>query len=90
MHGPGVMPETSINGASIVDVAPTLMAALGASIPESYTGRVLTEVFEPDLAPLREKFKPGGSTPDQISRHHEPAQDQDSVIERLQQLGYLD
>ena len=49
MWGGGVRAGTRINGASVFDVAPTLLAALGYPVPEEMPGDVLGQAFEDGL-----------------------------------------
>ncbi len=46
MSGPGVRKGAVLRGASIFDVAPTVMAVLGGPLAQSFEGRVLGEAFE--------------------------------------------
>jgi len=50
--GPGIRRGADLIGGGILDLAPTWLAALGLSPPESFQGRVLSKVFEP-TAPTR-------------------------------------
>lgn len=49
VSGDGVRAGTLITGAGLVDVAPTVFYALGAPIPRDLDGRVLTEIFTPEM-----------------------------------------
>ncbi len=44
--GPGLRRDESIHGASVLDIAPTILALLGLPAAEDMPGRVLTEAFE--------------------------------------------
>ena len=44
--GPGVQAGTSLDGANILDLAPTLLHAMGVAVPSELDGRVLSEAFE--------------------------------------------
>lgn len=70
--------------ANIIDVAPTILYALGYSIPEDYDGRVLIECFkEESKKRIYEKVdKPIISS---ISEY-----DTEEVIERLREIGYIE
>jgi len=45
LAGAGVRPGTRLEEASILDLAPTLLHALGVAVPEELDGRVLSEAF---------------------------------------------
>jgi predicted AlkP superfamily phosphohydrolase/phosphomutase len=45
--GPGIGRGTAVEGARLVDIAPTVLYAAGAGIPDGLDGRVLESLFEP-------------------------------------------
>lgn len=47
--GGGVKHGERLDGASVYDIAPTVLASMGYPVPKDMSGRVLTEVFENDL-----------------------------------------
>jgi predicted AlkP superfamily pyrophosphatase or phosphodiesterase len=49
--GPGVVPGRLLEGVSLYDVAPTILAVLGLPISEELDGRVLEEMFRPGVLP---------------------------------------
>lgn len=46
MSGPGIRQDQRIYGANLIDVTPTLLAAMGFPVGEDMDGRVLVDVFE--------------------------------------------
>jgi predicted AlkP superfamily phosphohydrolase/phosphomutase len=44
-YGPAVRPGSLVAGAGIVDIAPTVLYALGMPVPDDMDGRVLSEIF---------------------------------------------
>jgi hypothetical protein len=48
--GPGIAPGATLEGAHILDLAPTLLAHLGIEVPAYMTGRVLHELWRPASA----------------------------------------
>jgi hypothetical protein len=48
--GEGIRSGVRLGGASVLDVAPTLLYLLGLPVPRDMEGRVLTEMLEPDFA----------------------------------------
>ena len=93
LHGAGVRAGHDVVGASVVDVAPTILAALGEPVPSDMDGKVLAECFESDsstanastVAAMQEGpasvGKPGGGYSDE---------DQEKVEQRLRDLGYVE
>ena len=47
--GPGVRPDQLIHGASLLDIAPTILALLGLPIGADMPGRILAEAFDERL-----------------------------------------
>lgn len=88
--GPGIIPGQQITGAQIVDLAPTLLAALGVPIPDTVDGRVLSELFVPGSLPELRKSAPSEPTSkDPLGTSYSP-EDESTVEGRLRGLGYLD
>lgn len=48
MRGPGIMPGTTIEGAELIDMPPTILHLLGEPVPAIMDGKVLTQAFSPD------------------------------------------
>jgi predicted AlkP superfamily phosphohydrolase/phosphomutase len=88
--GPDIRPAQRLSGARIVDVAPTVLYALGLPIPEDMDGQPLLDIFTDDYRAAQPvEYAPPhrpGDAGDQ------PAYDQDDLDEmerRLQGLGYM-
>ncbi len=84
--GPGVRRGGRIDGAEIIDLAPTILHLLDVPVPEDVDGRVLTELFEgePPSAPRVPRERPTSAPAAEMS-----AEEEAEVLERLRQLGYL-
>jgi predicted AlkP superfamily phosphohydrolase/phosphomutase len=87
--GEGVAEGRRVEGASIIDLAPTILAALGVAAPPHVDGRVLAGLFAPDGLARPRPVEIAG--PGLIGR---PApsfgrDDEALVEERLANLGYL-
>jgi predicted AlkP superfamily phosphohydrolase/phosphomutase len=83
--------NTSIKGACLADVAPTILYLLDAPVPTSMDGRVLTDVLNPTLLeqrPIRyderDEIQASEFLPDDWS-----AEDEARLVEHLKDLGYL-
>ena len=87
--GPDVRTGASLEGLSVVDVAPTVLHGFGLPIPERTDGRVVDELFREGSAPDSTEV-----TERAYSRHSETSRNQtgdmDRVKDRLQGLGYMD
>lgn len=89
-RGRGITAGSEVEGAHLIDIAPTVLAALGVAIPQNMDGRVLPELLSPssarDLRYTRE-FKIEGPE----RQGGEPSKEEQASIEnRLRNLGYLD
>ena len=87
--GPDVAAGATVEDASVVDVAPTVLHGAGEPIPDAADGRVLTEVFAADSRSDGVETRAyGGSVPDTDSSDVDD--DFDGVEDRLRGLGYLE
>jgi predicted AlkP superfamily phosphohydrolase/phosphomutase len=94
-HGPGITPGADLGTLSILDVAPLVLHSLALPIPAEMEGRVPDALYQPahlNSHPVR-KLPP--------ARRSEPAppapaiakmtpEDEQAVLERLRELGYLE
>lgn len=90
--GMGIKKGHVINGARIVDVAPTILYALGLPMPEDMDGRILTEIFEPDYL-VAHLAKQTGTVPTIGPGEPEDtytAEEIEAVQARLRALGYTE
>ncbi|MDP6619628.1 MAG: alkaline phosphatase family protein [Nitrospinota bacterium] len=91
MKGPGCRRGRRVEGARIIDLAPTLLSVMGVPVPGDMDGRVLTEAFEDAFAPASVSgpavFSKRGEGPTEDGYSDSEARE---VSERLRSLGYLD
>ncbi|NLE76177.1 MAG: hypothetical protein GX605_05425 [Chloroflexi bacterium] len=89
--GQGVRRGATIQGAAMVDVAPTILWLLGQPIPQEMDGRVLREAFEADWAAQRPIQHSQGEArpPDASELAGFSDEESEAVRERLRGLGYL-
>ncbi len=88
INGPRVA-KGGLKGATLEDIAPTVLYALGLSVPGDVDGRVLTSAFADDY--VREnpvKFDTPSGKPS-VAPGALPEEEEKQVEERLRQLGYL-
>ncbi len=91
--GYGISGPSQIIGASIADIAPTVLALLGSPVPEDMAGRVLVAALAPDflarvpLTRVASYSRPGERVPGS-SPIRSPVDR--AMLERLEALGYVD
>jgi predicted AlkP superfamily phosphohydrolase/phosphomutase len=83
--GGGIKPAGEFSGAQLIDLAPTVLHAMGLPVPTDMDGRVLTEALA-DARPVEYSgtSESGAQATDGYSEEEEA-----QVIERLQDLGYI-
>jgi predicted AlkP superfamily phosphohydrolase/phosphomutase len=90
-EGPGVKNGYNVDGANIVDVAPTILHLLGVPVPEDMDGRVLTDMLEGEAA---REVAIGAAADEQpvlsaASDADYTTEDKAVIAERLRALGYI-
>jgi predicted AlkP superfamily phosphohydrolase/phosphomutase len=83
--GAGVKNAGEFSGAQIIDLAPTILHLMGLLVPSDMDGRVLTEV----LADARAVEYGGLSEGRATTTAGYSEEEEQQVIERLQDLGYI-
>ena len=71
-----------------MDVAPTILYAMGIPVPDDMDGRVLTDIFSDAFLserPLRERKAGGGAR----KREGISPTEEEKIISQLRGLGYL-
>ncbi len=90
--GPGIKQDERIYGASLIDIAPTILAMYGLPLGQDMDGRVLTEIFE--SPPHWEMIPSWDSMPGRSGMHEsETALNNEDAAELMNQfmaLGYID
>lgn len=90
LRGPDVRPGAELQGASLLDVAPTALYAMGLPVPRYMDGVVLENAFKPEV--LQERPVTFSDDDGDVS-HGEgdiySEEDEAAVIERLRDLGYV-
>jgi predicted AlkP superfamily phosphohydrolase/phosphomutase len=77
-----------IEGARLIDLAPTILHLLGSEVPEDMDGRVLTGLFEEGFLQGR-PVAYRAPDEDVAAPLSGPAEHEEDVIRRLKDLGYL-
>ncbi|QFU85015.1 alkaline phosphatase family protein [Natronorubrum aibiense] len=87
-RGPDIRARDSIDGLSVVDVAPTVLHSVGEAIPDDVDGEVQTEIVASDAEPSvrkAESARQSGSATDETVD-----EDFGDVEDRLRGLGYME
>jgi predicted AlkP superfamily phosphohydrolase/phosphomutase len=86
--GPGIARGREITGATIYDIAPTILHALGLPIAKDMDGRPLTAMFEAAREDdVVESYDTGTAKPS--GEQELPAAVDEKVLEHLKSLGYI-
>lgn len=89
-EGPGIRAGHAVGDARIIDIAPTCLHWLGLEIPGDMDGRALEDVFADDFRrghPVR-VTKPSMEPTVRGERVFSPSEE-DEILQRLRDLGYL-
>jgi len=86
-RGAGIKQGYLIEGARLVDVAPTILNVLGVSVPHAMDGRVLVDIFQ-DSASRVVQYQ-DVSMPEKQPLHVFSDKEQQVVEDRLRDLGYI-
>lgn len=86
IYGAGIHEGKRIEGARIVDVAPTILYLLNQSIPREMDGRLLTSVL---CQPPEHIEYTGAEIESQKEEYQHTSEDQKYIEDRLKDLGYL-
>jgi len=89
MKGPGVRKGVELEGARIIDLAPTILYILGLDIPSDMDGKVLEEAFEEGFL-TRRRIRYGPPSPLGAGLDSGFGKEESQEIrDRLRGLGYL-
>jgi len=89
-RGPGIRRGAQVNGARIMDLAPTVLYALGVPVPRSMDGRVLEELFEPAYLAAHPVQYTDWTGPDVLAQYVLSEEDERTMREKLRRLGYVE
>ena len=89
--GPAVRPGATLEGANLLDIAPTVLHLMGVPVPGDMDGRYLAELFDPAVVPPPTHLESSNGEPATseavVSAYTE---EEDAAIQqRLADLGYL-
>jgi predicted AlkP superfamily phosphohydrolase/phosphomutase len=90
-YGPAIQ-AGEVNGATLTDLAPTVLHLLNQSIPPDMDGRVLADIFTPgyrETHPVQLGAIPARQDDGSTSDSGYTAEQEAEIMEQLRQLGYL-
>ncbi len=90
VHGPGVREGSTLDGAAIQDIAPTILHTMGLPVPADMDGQVLANAFDGEYMaafPVR-IGEPASSTGDTAGTDY-TEEGEKEIMDRLEGLGYL-
>jgi predicted AlkP superfamily phosphohydrolase/phosphomutase len=89
--GPAICSKGFLEEAHLLDIAPTMLASLGESVPANMDGRVLEEIFkESFLLAHPPKYDKAREVVAKSGENVYSAEEEAAVRERLESLGYLE
>jgi predicted AlkP superfamily phosphohydrolase/phosphomutase len=92
LHGPDVRQGVEVKEAVITDIAPTILWAMGLQVPRYMDGKVLLDVFKPEVTeqrPVEYSYEAPPSGYGDLDEDVYDREEEDAVIERLRDLGYI-
>jgi predicted AlkP superfamily phosphohydrolase/phosphomutase len=91
LSGPGIKPGTTVSGARLEDVAPTMLYLLGEPVPQEMDGRVLSEIAEEDFLEAHEiRYRAVDADSSIGDESAYSAEEEEIIHERLKGLGYME
>ncbi|MCC7389044.1 MAG: alkaline phosphatase family protein [Phycisphaerales bacterium] len=90
MRGPHIKRGEQLYGASLLDIAPTILAMLGQPVPDDMDGAPLTQVYErPVRVPRIDSYEAPGEEHDAPETEEDPWAVREMMVQ-LAQLGYVE
>ena len=94
-HGPGVQADATVEGATLLDIAPTVLTLFGLPTGDDMEGKVLVNVFAPPAPeipariPSWEAVSGEDGRPGPATGEEDPAAAQ-TAMQQLVELGYIE
>jgi hypothetical protein len=90
-YGPRIQRGAQVEGATMVDIAPTVLYDLGLSVPTNMDGRVLTDMLDPGHVTANpiHRERPLTQAEGAVGTGH-TEDEQAQVADRLAGLGYIE
>lgn len=88
-YGAGIQPGVTVEGAQIVDLAPTILHLMGEPIPDHMDGRVFHEILTGDLRWRQPQRHDGQWQTPAGGGNGLSEEDERLLLDRLRELGYV-
>ncbi len=92
--GPGIKRDMLVHGASLLDVAPTILALLGLPVPEDFEGQALTQIFDRQVpietGPSLEAPHPDDGVHRGVALEEQDPWAAQQALAQLAELGYVE
>jgi len=93
-RGPAIRKGFEADQLSILDVAPTVLYSLGLPVPVELQGRVPEQIYRVDFLKAHPVCKAAGTVGTGVQASNAPVpgevEDEETVLERLRELGYIE
>jgi predicted AlkP superfamily phosphohydrolase/phosphomutase len=90
LYGNGVQPGASIEGANIIDIAPTALHMMGLPVPTGLDGKVIESAFTAEFRAAHHVTQGAATTASRlVEAEVYSEEDEAQVMERLRDLGYV-
>ena len=86
-RGPGIKRDELLFGASLLDIAPTVLTMLGLPSARDMEGRVLTRMFDRTIEP---EYVDSYGAPEAVEEAEEDARGAQEALRQLAALGYVE
>ena len=88
-HGPHVKSQVAVDDPRIIDLAPTILYALGLPIPDDMDGRVLMELFDESYTAEHQPMYKAVDVTLTQNQYQWQGNEEALLLERLKDLGYM-
>jgi predicted AlkP superfamily phosphohydrolase/phosphomutase len=89
-RGPGIRGGAEIAPARLLDIAPTVLFAMGLEIPEDLQGEVVESLYDPAYLEAHSRRRGGATGPVQKTEKAEVPDEDAEILAKMQALGYLE
>lgn len=89
LTGPGVRQGATLNEASILDLAPTILHYMGLSVPDYMDGTVLEQAFTADFNGTNPIRNADGGLGPLVEDTGYAAEEEEEVLAKLRDMGYV-